>query len=174
MATGPQGEPSQYFVIDTSSLLEIRRVVPRPQLSAALRAMTDLVDRGEIVFPAEVDHELERFRRPDSHDPIGDWVAAVKRRATRFGPQFDYLRRVLADPQAKRVVDPVKAGVDEADPHVLALALALHERATVVVVAQETRDRPDKLSMATACGVLRLVRLPVAALLYEKDIWRST
>lgn len=62
--------------------------------------------------------------------------------------------------------------MDEADPHVLALALALRENADVVVIAQETKDRPDKLSIATACGVLRLVRLPVSAFLYEQGIWR--
>lgn len=134
--------------------------------------MGHLVDSGELVFPAEVDDELERFRNAGVYDPIGDWAALKKRRATRFGPQFDHVKRVLEDPQARRVLDPAKAGTDEADSHVLALALALRDRADVVVIAQETRDRPDKLSMATACGVLRLVRLPVAAFLFEREIWR--
>lgn len=165
-------EPNNYFVIDTSSLLEVRSLVLRPRLPGVLRAMTRLVVSGELVFPAEVDDELERFRKPGAHDPIGDWVAASKRQATRFGPQFDHLKTVLADPQTGRVVDPDKDGVDEADPHVLALALALREKAEVVVVSEEIRDRPGKLSMATACGVLRLVRLPVSAFLYERDIWR--
>ena len=134
--------------------------------------MTRLVDAGELVFPTEVDAELERFRKPGADDPIGDWVATSKRQATRFGPQFEHVKTVLADPQTRRVVDPDKDGVDEADPHVLALALALREKADVVVIAEETKDRPDKLSMATACGVLRLVRLPVSAFLYERNIWR--
>jgi hypothetical protein len=72
--------------------------------------MTRLVDTGELVFPTEVDDELERFRRPGAEDPIGDWVAASKRRATRFGPQFDYVRTVMADPQTGRVVDSEKVG----------------------------------------------------------------
>ena len=84
-----QSEPNAYFVVDTSSLLEVRRIVLRPRLPGVLRAMTRLVDTGELVFPTEVDDELERFRRPGAEDPIGDWVAASKRRATRFGPQFD-------------------------------------------------------------------------------------
>ena len=167
-----QSEPSAYFVIDTSSLIEVRRIVPKARVPAVLRALTRFVDVGELVFPAEVDDELDRFRKPGLEDPIGDWVAASKRRATRFGPQFEHLKTVLADPQARRVVDPEKDGVDEADPHVLALALALRENADVVVIAQETKDRPDKLSIATACGVLRLVRLPVSAFLYEQGIWR--
>lgn len=167
-----QSEPSAYFVVDTSSLIEVRRIVPKARIPAILRALTRFVDAGELVFPAEVDDELDRFRKPGLEDPIGDWVAASKRRATRFGPQFEHLKTVLADPQARRVVDPEKDGVDEADPHVLALALALKENADVVVIAQETRDRPDKLSIATACGVPRLVRLPVSAFLYEQGIWR--
>jgi hypothetical protein len=134
--------------------------------------MARLIDTGELVFPAEVDDELERFRRPRADDPIGDWVAASKRKATRFGPQFEHVETVLADPQTRRVLDPDKDGVDEADPHVLALALALREKGGVVVIAEETKDRPDKLSMATACGLLRLVRLPVSAFLYETNIWR--
>ena len=173
MASESPAEPAQYFVIDTSSLIEVRRLVPVARLAAVLRSLSKLVDSGELVFPAEVDDELDRFRKPDTHDPIGDWASAAKRRATRFGHQFEHLKQVLNDPQVKRVVDPAKAGVDEADPYVLSLALALRGRAEVVVIAQETRDRPDKLSMATACGVLRLVRLPVAAFLFEQEIWRS-
>lgn len=172
MASELPSEPNQYFVIDTSSLIEVRQIVPRANLPAVLSSMEQLVNGGELVFPAEVDDELDRFRKPGVHDPIGDWAASAKRRATRFGPQFDHVKRVLEDPQARRVLDPAKAGVDEADPHVLALALALRDRAEVVVIAQETRDRPDKLSMATACGVLRLIRLPVAAFLFERGIWR--
>lgn len=80
-----QSEPSAYFVIDTSSLIEVRRIVPKARVPAVLRALTRLVDAGKLVFPAEVDDELDRYRKPGSEDPIGDWVAESKRRATRFG-----------------------------------------------------------------------------------------
>jgi hypothetical protein len=58
--------------------------------------------------------------------------------------------------------------VEEADPYVLALALEIRAGGQkVVVVTEERRDRPDKLSMNTACGLLRVPCLPVQALLRE-------
>ena len=171
MVLGDNNEPSQYYVIDTSSLLEVRRRVPNTDRPKVLRRMAALVTEGVLVFPEEVYDELHRHTRPEAPDPIFDWVKAERRRASRFGTQFGTLAIVMAHPQAKRVVDPLKTGVEEADPHILALALALRETADVVVVTEETKDRPDKLSMTTACGALRLVRLPLEGFLAETSIW---
>lgn len=175
MTTATKGadEPNRYYVIDTSSLLEIRRRVPNAVRTRVLRRLGVLVEQGVLVFPNEVHEELKRNSRTDGTDPIFEWVSGLRSRATRFGPQLSTLSVVMKHPQAARVVDSLKTGTEEADPHVLALALSLRDRADVVVVTEETRDRPDKLSMTTACGVLRLVRLPLEGFLAESGIWQA-
>ena len=172
MVAGDLAEPQQYFVFDTSSLIAIREIVPAANRRGVLARLMQLVKAGELVFPSEVLDELERHAR--DNDPILDWVVAAKPLAVRFGPQFDALRIVMSNPQAKRVIDADKAtGIDEADPHVLALAVHLKQHASVVVVTEETRDRGNRTSMTTACGVLRLFRLPMKAFLAERKIWPS-
>jgi hypothetical protein len=73
---------------------------------------------------------------------------------------------------AGRVVDPNNTGVEEADSYVLALAVHLkrlgHE---VTVLTEETKNRPDKLSMNTACGLLRLWCLAIEPFLVDRGIW---
>lgn len=170
MAGTPASEPSQYQVLDTSSLIRIREVVSSTTLSRVLKNLSRLVDAGELVFPVEVVEELERHER--RNDPILDWAKATRSTATRFGPQFESLRKVLAHPIARLVLDSDKAtGSEEADPHVLALAMSLKLVADVTVITQETRDRPGHVSMTTACGVLRLIRVPIEAFLLERGYW---
>ena len=61
-----------------------------------------------------------------------------------------------------------EAQFEEADPYVLGLAVEIRAGGQkIVVVTEERKDRPDKLSMNTACGMLRLPCLPVEALLRE-------
>lgn len=85
------------------------------------------------------------------------------------------VKEILAHPQVSRVVDPDKAGVEEADPYVLALAVYLkREGYDVTVLTEETKNRPDKLSMNTACGLLRLWCLSIEPFLVERNIWAPT
>jgi hypothetical protein len=84
---------------------------------------------------------------------------------------FEALRSVLAHPQATRVLDPHKvAGADEADPHVLALAIHLQDEGHhVTVVTEDRRDKPFKLSLHSACGVLGVLSIPVRPFLVELE-----
>jgi len=171
VALGPLREPSEHFVIDTSSFIAIREIVPvevRPQVFRGLRLT---VEEGELVYPNEVFEELSpHVRAPDQ---IFEFVRDNKQRATRFSYRVDELREVMRHPIACQVVDFDKAvGPDEADPHVLALALAIKKQyPNVIVVTEETRDRPGRVSMTTACGALRLVRLPLRAFLIDRKVW---
>jgi hypothetical protein len=77
--------------------------------------------------------------------------------------------------QVQEVLDPDKLGVEEADPYVLALAIYLQQQGKqVMVLTEERKDRPDKISMTTACGVLRLPCLPVHMFLRINGIWQAT
>lgn len=69
--------------------------------------------------------------------------------------------------QIRRIFSP-----DEADPHVLALAYHLKKRGSLAtVLTEETRNRPDKLSMSSACGLLRIYCLPIEPYLREQGLW---
>lgn len=161
-------------VIDTSSIIEVRRIVPKSEQKRVFKALAELVIQGKIVYPIEVVAELERHSNLKSSNPDlpYKWTKENQEQATRFGPQFGHLSTILSHPQVRSIVDPDKTGVEEADPFVLALASFLKEQGHEVTVAtQETKDRPDKLSMTTACGLLRLFRLPLNAFLAQEKIW---
>ena len=99
------------------------------------------------------------------------WAKKNQVRATRYGPQFEKVREVLAHPQVRNILDPDKTGVEEADPYVLGLAMYLKDQGDVTVITEERRDRPGKLSMNTACGLLRVYCLSMEPFLAEQGIW---
>lgn len=162
------------YVIDTSSIIAVIDDVPRNRRPALFRALSELVQQDQLLFPREVFKELDRATNKRKPDEAFIWAHSNKASAVRIAPSQDNLREVLSHPQAKLVLDPDKTGVEEADPYVLALAMDLrdsgHIAQDVVVVTQETRDRPSKLSMATACGLLRLYRIPLLGLVAELNL----
>lgn len=168
MAKGvePQ-EDATIYVFDTSTLIELKPRIPTTRRKHAFAQLSEGVDSGIVIFPKQVFDELNRTSSPTA-DPVLEWAKQNKRIATRYGPCTDELKLVLRDPVAQRVLDPRKSGVEEADPHVLALGVHVRNLGyQVVVVTEESRDRPGKLSMATACGSLRLVRVSIENVLAE-------
>jgi len=159
-------------VIDTCSILQIRRDFERKVQDHILSGLSAKVDAGLLVYPKQVPAELERFKNPKKPDRPYEWAKRNEEMATRFGDQFEELREVLAHPQVRRVFDPDKAvGIEEADPYVLALASALKKQGyTVTVLTEESRNRPDKLSVSSACGLLRLFCLPIQPFLEEQGL----
>lgn len=165
--------PEESWVIDTCSVIQIRRIFTPAQQRIVYEALTDRVEAGIVVYPKKVVEELERNKHPERPDPPYDWALRNEKRATRFGLVLEDLREILAHPQVRNVFDPNKStGADEADPHVLALAYHLKKQGIIAtVLTEETRNRPDKLSMSSACGLLRISCLPIEPFLREQGIW---
>lgn len=167
--------PDDVSVIDTSSILQVRRIIARQEQQGVYDKLTVLVQGDGLFFPKEVVVELERWSNPDPSSidlPLG-WVKANSHKAAKHGVPFDALKLVLE--QVQEVHDPDKLGVEEADPYVLALAIHLQQQGKqVMVLTEERKDRPDKISMTTACGVLRLPCLPVHMFLRINGIWQAT
>lgn len=166
---------NEIWVVDTSSIIEVRRKVQHSRQRFVFDALTDLVNKEVLVYPKKVVEELAQICIPNSENvdlPL-EWAKQNQAKATRFPLDYMVLKEILAHPQVQRVLDPDKVGVEEADPYVLTLALQLsREGFDVRVLVEETRDRPDKLSMNTACGHLRLISLKMSGFLEEKGIWR--
>ncbi len=160
--------PPRIYIIDTCSIIEVRRAFPRATQRLIYERFTELVGEGILIYPKHVLDELERTANPlnIASDPPYAWAKANAAEATKTPFSYDTVREVLAHPQARRVLDVYKtSGADEADPYLLALALDLQRaeaRRSVSVITEEKNDTPDKLSLNSVCGILNIPALPVA------------
>jgi hypothetical protein len=165
--------PAAFWVVDTSSIIAVRRVVPRGDQPGVFAKLDSLMATDVLVYPVQVVEELERYTETTSGNPDlpFQWAKRNQPQATRHGPQFEKVREVLAHPQVRNVLDPDKTGVDEADPYVLGLAMSLKDQGEVTVITEERKDRPGKMSLNTACGLLRLYCLSMEPFLAQQGIW---
>lgn len=173
-------ERAEVWVIDTCSILEIRRPerlqIPRARQAEIYARLGELVEAGTLVFPREVREELARqtVKITSSGDPDlpYEFVKRNAEKATRHGTDFDALRHVLAIPGVEKLLAPDKPGVEPADPYVLALAHHLNlQDCFARVIPEDRRNFPDKLALASACGLAGVPVVPIAAFLLNRGIW---
>ncbi|HEY4239262.1 MAG TPA: DUF4411 family protein [Kofleriaceae bacterium] len=166
------------FVIDTSSILQVRRLMsrePNPKVTSVYQQLIRAARSGSIVFPKGIIGELElgsadAARRPD---PAADWAIACKGMAVPNEELLIETREVLS--VVPDLLDADKPSTtDEADPYVVALALQLiRADHAAVVVTEETRDTPTKTSMRSACGLLRIPTLSMRVFLSRQGYWQE-
>jgi uncharacterized protein DUF4411 len=157
------------WVIDTSSVIEIRRSVENSKRQNVFTAMSALVLGGRLVFPKQVVDELERAADPKIPDAQYQWAKQHEDMAKNQAASFDEVKEILA--AVPEVLDPDKdSGAEEADPYVLAIAQRLRvDGNDARVVTQETKDTPRKMSLNSACGFLGLPSVPLSVFLrFEK------
>lgn len=104
-------------------------------------------------------------------DPRLLWARTNSVKACRHGPDYSAVKRVLE--RVSDVIDPDKAsGAEDADPYVIALALRLREAGEdATVVTEDRKDKPAKMSLATACGLWSIPTVPFEAFLAHLGIW---
>lgn len=149
----------QLWVADSSSLIAVREQVSRANERQTWALLTTLVNKDRLFWPPEVTHELERG---DESDPARQWVMRHRARGERAA-KLEIVKSVLA--VAPTLVD-ADATQEQADPYVLALALEtrdLFQRPRIVT--DDRRDKPGKLSLATAAGMLDVATVPLKAFL---------
>lgn len=141
------------WVVDTSSLIQIRQAGLSPSRQAAMfRMLTRLTETGRLCFPPQVREELEWGSRRG--DEAVTWVQAAKDSAERFA-DMNTVRRVLR--RAPLLIDPHSTR-DQADPYVIALAMDSQELGGVSILSDDRHDRYDahhairKLSVATVAA----------------------
>ena len=158
------------WVIDTSSIAQVRRSVENARKPYVFSSMTTLVQAGRLWFPRQVVDELERFADPNAPDAQFGWAKENQSKATGYVPTLEQVRQILS--LVPKVLDPDKdSGVDEADPYVLALAAHFQrEKRDARIVAEETRDTPRKMSLRTAGGLLGIASVPLVAFLQFEGI----
>jgi len=161
--------PTLVWIIDTSSIAQVRRSIVNPRKSAVLEHMGQLVRAGRLGFPVQVVEELERVADPAAPDRQYLWAKRCKADLKLGQPGFEQVKDVLA--AVPTVLDPDKdSGAEEADPYVLAMALSLrNEGLDARIVTEEVRDYPRKMSLSTAAGLLGIPSVNLMAFLtFEK------
>lgn len=159
------------WVIDTSSIIAVRRDVTVAVRKKAFARLTQIVSEQRLIYPPEVLDELERNTDLKDPDEQCQWCkdnATVAHALVTC--DHAEVKAVLAE--VPTVLDPEKeSGVEEADPYVLALARKLRAAGVDArVVTQETKDTPLKMSMSTAAGVLGIPCVPLRAFLAAESI----
>jgi len=126
------------WVIDTSSVIQIKDSVPIAERKKVLTGLTALVQAEQLIYPPQVVEELGRYvdSKPEKRDELFIWARDHKQAACKEPPE-DLVKEILADPMVRRVLDVEKVGVEEADVYVLALARHMsNENKDVVVVTE--------------------------------------
>lgn len=142
-------------VIDSSSLITLKKLVPLTEQWPLLITMSELVRDGRLAFPRQVAAEMKVAKHPDAP---GVWAAAHSGWARHRQPSDEALAEVLAVAQ---LTDPnSEAELEVADPYVVAMAWQIRNRSSATPVMVVTEDRIDRMpakeSIVTACTRLDL------------------
>ncbi len=155
------------WVIDSSSIIGVKEQVGRAYEGKVFRALTSLTTKSQLCWPPEVTQEVEAALVADS---AVAWIKA-RRESGERSPDFETVKSVLV--KAPTLVD-ADSTREQADPYVVALALEMGSgdlfAPNVTVITEDRRDKPTKLSLATAAGLHRIPTLPLRAFLASMGI----
>ena len=92
---------------------------------------------------------------------------------TRYGHLLDGAKAILA--RVENLIDPNKVsaeGIDDADPHVIALAVHLKNHGEdVTIISEDFNSTPTKTGLADAAGVFRIPCVRFRTFLIAERIW---
>jgi Domain of unknown function (DUF4411) len=162
------------WVIDTSSVIEIKYSVPKAVRRKCLAELTRRVEASSLFYPSQVIGELGRYTDPKSTtgDSLFHWAKRNEPTACRHGLLYDESRLVLR--RIPNLIDQDKVsvgGVDEADPYVIALALELKRGFDVTIITDDVRTFPRKTALADAAGVFLIPSLTMRTFFFTEGIW---
>ncbi len=174
---GGRAGAADVFVVDTSSIIEVRQKIMAQQMTARVTAvyarLIELAQRGVLRFPRGVIDEIKvgGTKAAGGPDHACSWAIACEKLAVPNPDVIAEAKEVLAE--VPDLLDTSKTSTtDEADPYVVGLALKLsREGETITVITEETRDSPDKTSMNSACGIMRIPSISIRVFLARQGIW---
>lgn len=167
-------DPSdEIFVIDTSSLINVKEVIKPAKREQVFDELSKLCQQQKLVYPIEVLEELQNGVKPGRPDLPFYWARDNRSMGCRLGACHDELNTVMSNPVAKLTSDPDQtSGSDDADPHVLATALNLALNwYSPIVVTQESKKKPPLVPLNVAAGALNLPAINLYAFLLRIGVW---
>ena len=137
----------QRLVFDSSALINTKSAIRVGEQWDFFDALLQRVRSGLVVVPRQVMKEISESRWPDMP---GAWAATAYHQSPYANDaDYEWVQEVMA--RTPDIIE-VDAEVNKADPWGLALALQLaSDGMEVVVVTNDNRDRPTKISLASAC-----------------------
>jgi uncharacterized protein DUF4411 len=170
------GRSSEVFVIDTSSIIQVRQILAQQtpaKVTAVYAELIKLAMSGVLRYPRGVIDEINvgPTKAASGSDPAHSWAVACEGLAVPNHDVIAEAKEVLQE--VPDLLDASKTSTtDEADPYVVGLALKLsRENSTVTVITEEMRDSPHKTSMSSACGIMRIPSISVRVFLARRKIW---
>lgn len=144
--------PERIWVLDTSALVQFKKIVNINDQWEAFKQLEEMVLSGALKMPNQVISEASRITRPDVP---GVWASGMRgKRVPPLEPDEPFLESVMKE--VGNVVDPTKTQED-ADPYVIALALQLNDNNyKVSVISNEVVDHSPRISIQTACDRLSI------------------
>jgi len=159
------------WVIDTVSVNQIKRLLPGKVRSRVLAELDRRARLGDFVYPPEVLDELERV-----DDISFRWAKKHEANGTRYGHLPDEAKAVLA--RVPDLIDPEKIsvdGIDDADPHVIALAVYIknepEERHEITIITEDFNSTHKKRGLADAAGLFGIPCIRFRSFLMDEKIW---
>lgn len=159
---------SEVLVADTASLIEVRAAVGREYERRVWSHFSELARQGLLIWPPQVTEELDRGI-PD--DPALNWIRS---HASSCEKKSDLatVREVLR--VAPTLVDPDNPR-EQADPYVIALAMDTVSAgglfaSGVMILTDDRRDKPRKISLASAAGLLHIPSVPIRVYLTSRGL----
>lgn len=170
----------QIWVIDTASVIQIRRLgIPTSVRARVIAELDSRAKIGQIVYPPEVLAELDRrsedIRSRGRADLPLAWAKKHEDNGTRYGHLFGEAKAVLA--RVEDLIDPDKIsvdGIDDADPHVIALAVYIKaepENHEVTIITEDFNSTPRKRGLADAAGLFGIPCVRFRSFLMDEKIW---
>lgn len=129
--------PDYVYCIDTSALIDLKKIYPRDIFPSLWDNIEKLITQGRIIAPREVLKELKQYG--DKNDELLKWARKHKKMFKAVdSAQLQRLQEILNNYPA--FVDANKIG-PHADPLVVSLALS----ANCSVITQESKTKPNRI-----------------------------
>jgi hypothetical protein len=160
------------YCIDTSALVDLKRLYPLDIFPLLWKKLDDLIQKGRLIAPDRVLKELER-----RDDELLAWVKARKQMFKEISSQ--HLRLVSEIVAEFPDLVDVNKDTEEADPFVISLVMAENEpdqkrlfNDRYVVVTQEKRRRgTGRNKMPDICDAKGIPCLNLLDL-FREEKWR--
>lgn len=160
------------YCIDTSALIDLKRLYPSDVFLTLWEKLNELVKQGRLIAPREVLKEIE-----EKDDELLRWVKKHKKMFKKLNQQQIEIVKEIQQ-RFPTLVDPAKK-IPDADPFVIALAIAESKKAKellfkdqyIVITQEKPSSRGGKPQIPDVCQYYRIAWMPVGEL-FKKEQWR--